>query len=474
MLKVAIVGGGPSAFYLASRLLSRSSALHVHVYDRLWAPHGLVRYGVAPDHPEVKNCTHKFDAVAADSRFRFFGNVNVGPPPPAPLPAHVLPLPLDDLRAHYSHLVFATGCPRPVLHPALPPSPWCVPALDIVHWYTRHPAAPPPPPLETTPHVTLIGAGNVALDVARILLSPPDALAAYDVPQPVLDRLARSAVRHVSILARRGPLHAAFTAKELRELLALPGASPTPLPPALLAVPEGVVPTRQQARLLQLLAQATPRPGAPRTWSLDFFTAPTCLEPPAALGSPARLLLEHTAVDPTTQRAVPAGPAPPLDTHLVVTALGFRPEFPSFGLPAGMGLGLRADAEGTTRAGPRRVYASGWAATGARGVLAATMQNAYAVADTMLTDIAAESASSSPADVPVDGMHPAPANAHPPPRSTHVDSTASAVPQYADWARIDAEEVRRGAARGKERERMAWAEAAAFLRGAGSDGAQTP
>ena len=103
-----------------------------------------------------------------------------------------------------------------------------------MHWYTAHPAAPPPPPLHAIEHVSLIGNGNVSLDIARILLTPVDHLAKFDVPEHVLNLLARSAVRHVSIIARRGPLEAACTAKELRELLSLPNVSMVPLDPALL------------------------------------------------------------------------------------------------------------------------------------------------------------------------------------------------------------------------------------------------
>src|SRR5688572_27648949 len=157
-LKLAVVGSGPSAFYVASRvlkLLPDTQNVRIHLYDKLFAPYGLVRYGVAPDHPEVKNCTHKFQQTASDSRFRFFGNVEVVSGTsqnhePATL-STARPLSLRSLFDHYTHVVFATGCGQPRLHSALPPrAPWCVPALDIVHWYTQHPAqaSAPGPPLD--------------------------------------------------------------------------------------------------------------------------------------------------------------------------------------------------------------------------------------------------------------------------------------------------------------------------------------
>ncbi|OJT07220.1 NADPH:adrenodoxin oxidoreductase, mitochondrial, partial [Trametes pubescens] len=374
-LKLAIVGGGPSAFYVASRLLSllpesssRASHLKIHMYDRLWAPYGLVRYGVAPDHPEVKNCTHKFAEAAADPRLRFFGNVNVGIPAPIP---HTLPLSLEALLPHYTHVLFSTGCTVPVLHSALPPSQFCVPALSLVHWYTQHPSRPAPPPLERISHVTLVGQGNVSLDVARMLLTPPSVLAKYDVPKPVLEVLERSNVQHVSILGRRGPFQAAFTTKELREMMNLPGASMVPLDPAYLTAPEGSLKlTRQQSRTLQLLQKGSNnKPGTTKkTWSLDFFRSPTGLTTPNNAGDKARLSLGHTILDPSN-RAVPTGETSTLETDLVITSLGHHAEpsapwyDPSLNHLRTLS-GRVVDAGGRI---VRNVYASGWAATGARG-----------------------------------------------------------------------------------------------------------
>ncbi|KAI0631733.1 FAD/NAD-P-binding domain-containing protein [Trametes polyzona] len=481
-LKLAIVGGGPSAFYVASRLLSllpesssRASHLKIHMYDRLWAPYGLVRYGVAPDHPEVKNCTHKFAEAAADPRLRFFGNVNIGTPAPI---SHTLPLSLSALFPYYTHVLFSTGCTVPVLHPALPPSEFCVPALSLVHWYTQHPSRPAPPPLERISHVTVIGQGNVSLDVARMLLTPPSVLARYDVPQPVLDVLSRSNVQHVSIVGRRGPFQAAFTTKELRKMMNLPDASMVPLDPALLAAPENL--TRQQSRTLQLLQKGSKnKPGTTKkTWSLDFFRSPTGLTTPtsASGSSRARLTLGHTMLD-ADSRAVPTGESSTLETDLVVTSLGHRSE-PSapFYDPALNHLrtvsGRVVNSDGRI---VRNVYASGWAAMGARGVLASTMMDAYAVADTILQDhfpnenvhttaiseSEAEAGAAAAADTveilpkEVDG------DAIPP--EVEAGWREGRVTDFEDWKAVDAEEVRRGEAMGKERERMVWEEAREFL-----------
>ncbi|KAI0321742.1 FAD/NAD-P-binding domain-containing protein [Amylostereum chailletii] len=481
-LKLAIVGGGPSAFYVASRLQSLfdknnilSSRLKVHVYDKLWAPHGLVRYGVAPDHPEVKNCTHKFDEAAADERFKFFGNVQVGTQTASIVP-HALSLPLSSLLPHYTHLLFSTGCTVPILHPALPPSEHVIPALSMVHWYTQHPSRPDPPPLDKTSHVTLIGQGNVSLDVARMLLTSPSVLEKYDVPEPVLNVLRRSAVKHVSIVGRRGPLQAAFTTKELREMMNLSDASMDPLDPDVLVPPADTKLTRQQSRTLQLLQKGSVnKPGTtPKTWSLDFFRSPTGLAPPASGHTSAQLSLAHTALD-ANARAAPTGATSQLSTDLVVTALGHRadpaqafydPQLSHLRTVAGRVI----NEHGQTL---RNVYASGWAAMGARGVLASTLLDAYAVADTILTDylekvgdevVATTSVSRSPTvghspeEILATEVEPESI-----PREIEEGLREGRVAGYEEWKAVDAEEVRRGAAMGKERERMGWEEASRFL-----------
>ncbi|KAG2018709.1 ferrodoxin-NADP(+) reductase [Coprinopsis cinerea AmutBmut pab1-1] len=461
-LKLAIVGGGPSAFYVAGRLLKLQSSpsVRVHLFDRLWSPHGLVRYGVAPDHPEVKNCTHKFDETAEDPRFRFFGNVNVGD---SVSPVHsALNLPLSSIYKNYSHVVFATGCTLPTLHSALPPSSHSIPALSMVHWYTQHPNAPKtPPPLDKLTHVSLIGNGNVSLDVARMLLTNVDVLKKYDVPQHVLDVLAESRVEHVSIFGRRGPLEAAFTMKELRELINLPEASMVPIDTSILQAPEGTPLSRQQSRVLQLLSKGSKnRFGeTKKTWSLDFFRSPTGLEiHPSQNGRPrATLSLAHTQVDPSTKRAVETGESSQVTTDLVISSLGFHGEptasFYDPGLRHLRTLSNRV--VNTTGQILKNVYASGWAATGAKGVLASTMMNAYDVAETILNDHLNEA----PPDATYETvLNPKPdLEAIPPEVKEGIEKKH--VVQYSDWKKVDEEEQRRGEVLGKERERMSWNEA---------------
>ncbi|OJT15441.1 NADPH:adrenodoxin oxidoreductase, mitochondrial, partial [Trametes pubescens] len=345
-----------------------------------------------------------------------------------------------------------------------------------------HPSRPAPPPLERISHVTLVGQGNVSLDVARMLLTPPSVLAKYDVPKPVLEVLERSNVQHVSILGRRGPFQAAFTTKELREMMNLPGASMVPLDPAYLTAPEGSLKlTRQQSRTLQLLQKGSNnKPGTTKkTWSLDFFRSPTGLTTPNNAGDKARLSLGHTILDPSN-RAVPTGETSTLETDLVITSLGHHAEpsapwyDPSLNHLRTLS-GRVVDAGGRI---VRNVYASGWAATGARGVLVSTMMDAYAVADTILRDhFPEEDVHTTPiseSDAGAGGGQDTPAAEAIEVLPKHVEADTfppeveawlreGRVTDFEDWKAVDAEEVRRGEAMGKERERMVWEEAREFL-----------
>jgi len=350
-----------------------------------------------------------------------------------------------------------------------------MPALSLVHWYTQHPNKPHPPPLDKVTHVSLIGNGNVSLDVARILLTSVDVLSKYDVPHNVLDVLATSSVKHVSIIGRRGPLEAAFTMKELREMINLPEASMTPLPRSLITPLPSSKLTRQQTRVLQLLQKGSKNaPGSTaKTWSLDFFRSPIGLVPPTPT-RPAQLCLSHTALDPETQRAVPTGETSTLSTDLVITSLGFHGEPTVNFYDPGLRHLRTVSGRIITSTGVtlRNVYASGWASTGAKGVLASTMMDAYDVVNTIIEDWkAAATGDSNEMKVLVDADHQVhdlpPLNLDPVldevPEEVREGRKQGLVSSYEDWRRIDQEEMTRGERVGKERERMGWDEARQFM-----------
>lgn len=376
-------------------------------------------------------------------------------------------MPIDSIFAKYTHLVLGTGCTVPILHPALPPSERCRPALDVVHWYTNHPSHPKAPPIGDSRHVSIIGQGNVSLDIARMLLSRPEDLRRYDIPEQVLDHLVKSTVKHVSIIGRRGPYEAAFTAKELRELLDLPGVAMHPLSPEILQPREGAKPTRQQSRIVSLLQRGSKEtPKAPgegfRSWSLEFFRSPTGVVPtPSSASSTLELSLAHTTLDPNN-KAVPTGATSILPTDLVITSLGHRSEPTTHWYDPGLGhvrnvSGRVVDERGNVL---RNVYASGWASTGAKGVLATTMMNAYDVAQTFLSD----AQNPVPEARSVMRKEVQEADLEELPEAVKRGLQSSRVITHDTWKLIDEEEMRRGAVLGgKERERMNWNEVDHYL-----------
>ena len=208
-VRVAIIGSGPAGSYAAGHLLRHSEReLHVDLYERLPTPWGLVRAGVAPDHPKIKSVTNLYERTAEHPRLRLFANVEFG--------RH---LTIADLRNHYHAIVYAVGTPTDrALEIPGEDLPGSYSATDFVGWYNGHPDFCDLEFDLSGERVVVVGAGNVALDVARMLVLTREELAVTDVADHALDVLADSGVREVVVVARRGPIQAAFTNPELREL----------------------------------------------------------------------------------------------------------------------------------------------------------------------------------------------------------------------------------------------------------------
>jgi ferredoxin/flavodoxin---NADP+ reductase len=217
MLNIAVVGSGPAGLYTAEALVKQGAAggvpLQVDVLDRLPTPYGLVRYGVAPDHQSIKSIAQYLRKVLESPDVRFVGGVHLG-----------TDVTRDDLLAAYDAVVYATGAMRDrrlgIPGEDLPGS---FAATDFVNWYCGHPDVDPSAFVVDAESVAVIGVGNVAVDVARILARESSSLHSTDIPHPVLEALHASKVREVHMIGRRGPAHAKFTTKELRELGELPG-----------------------------------------------------------------------------------------------------------------------------------------------------------------------------------------------------------------------------------------------------------
>jgi ferredoxin--NADP+ reductase len=216
-VRIAIIGAGPSAFYAAAALIKQEDVdVRVDLFDRLPAPYGLVRYGVAPDHQKIKSVANLYEKTALDPRVRFFGCVNFG--------THIT---LDSLRPCYDMVVFATGAqsdrnldvPGENLKGSLS-------ATEFVAWYNGHPDYRDLNPNLDVEGVAVVGVGNVAMDVARILAKSYDELKETDIADHALEVLKHSKVKHIYVLGRRGPAQAKFTNPEIKEFGHLAGADP--------------------------------------------------------------------------------------------------------------------------------------------------------------------------------------------------------------------------------------------------------
>jgi len=211
---VAIVGSGPSGFYTAGALLdAEDPPVRVDMFDRLATPWGLVRAGVAPDHPKIKSVSGQYEKIAAQPGFRFFGHVCLGED-----------ITVDELLERYDAVVYAVGS-QTERRLGIPGEdrPGSLASVDFVGWYNGHPDYAGLDPDLAASRAVVIGAGNVALDVARMLLLTEDELRGTDTADHAVDVLTASGVREVVLCGRRGPAQAAFTTTELRELDDLDG-----------------------------------------------------------------------------------------------------------------------------------------------------------------------------------------------------------------------------------------------------------
>ena len=208
-LRLAIVGAGPAGIYAADILLKheRSFDVSIDLFERLPAPYGLVRYGVAPDHPRIKGIINALKDILDTGQIRLFGNVNYG-----------TDITLDDLKRHYHAVIFSTGAMADA-NLSIPgiDLPGSFGAADFVSWYDGHPDVPRTWPLNAK-DIAVVGNGNVALDVARMLVKHPDDLLPTEIPDNVYEGLKASPVTDVHIFGRRGPMQVKFTPLELREL----------------------------------------------------------------------------------------------------------------------------------------------------------------------------------------------------------------------------------------------------------------
>ena len=388
---VAIVGSGPSGYFAAASLLKfadassgaeEASDVRVDMLEMLPTPWGLVRSGVAPDHPKIKSISAQFEKTALDPRFRFFGNIVVG--------EHVQ---ADELAERYDAVIYAVGAQsdRSLGIPGeeLPGS---VPAVDFVGWYNAHPHFEEMAPDLSTGRAVVVGNGNVALDVARILVTDPDVLGLTDIADHALQILHDRGVEEVLVVGRRGPLQAPFTTLELRELGHLEGLGDVDVvvDPADFAdisdddLEAAGKTVRNNIKVLRGYAEQSPK-GAKRRIVFRFRTSPVEIKGEGKVESIVLGRNQLVADDSGRVVARDTGEREEVPAQLVVRAVGYR-GVPTPGLPFDEKSATIPHTAGRVD-GSRNEYVVGWIKRGPTGVIGSNKSDSQETVDTLIGDL---------------------------------------------------------------------------------------
>jgi len=370
VLRVAVVGSGPAGFYAAGALLSADQPVEVDMIERLPTPWGLVRLGVAPDHPKLKTVSRAFERIAEQPGFRFLGNVELG-----------RDLTHDDLVRLYDAVIYAVGA-QTDRRLGIPgedlPGSWA--ATELVAWYNGHPDYQQLEFDLDVERAVVIGNGNVALDVARMLALTPEELAPTDATDASIEAIAASSLREIVVVGRRGPAQAAFTTPELQEMGDLAGADVIVDPADL----EGADPkdTNSERNLAVLRDFAAREPtGKPRRVVFSFFHSPVAILGDERVEGVDLVCNELDA----NERAVPTDEHETISCGLVFRSVGYHGvELP--GVPFDPASGTIPNERGRVSPG---VYCAGWIKRGPTGVIGTNKKDAAETVETLLEDAAA-------------------------------------------------------------------------------------
>ena len=448
--RVAIVGAGPSGLFAAAALVSDPD-VRVDIFDRLPTPFGLLRYGVAPDHASIKAVATTLARVFESERVRFLGLVEFG-----------RDITAAELVAAYDAVIYAVGAADD-RHLGIPGEdlPGSRSARQFVAWYSGHPDAEPQP-MAGVRDAVVIGVGNVAVDVARILLKEPSALSVTDMPDAVLAALREADIENVWLVGRRGPEHATFTTPELRELLETPGIGITLTGCDLDAIDGSVIERHARANVAAIAKAVAESPATADRWlHLLFWHRPAALD---GEGRVQAVRFEPTAPPPLPEEPVPFETrdlassdallrtraasghhvgALTVPADLVLRSIGYR-GVPLPGVPYDEGRipnleGRVLELDGSARPGE---YAVGWIKRGPVGLIGSNKKDAAETVAHLLEDLATQ------------------------PRRhlsdlDDLDATLAArgvrPSDLEDWRRIDEAEIARGGIRGSERTKIeAW------------------
>ena len=441
-LRVAIIGSGPAAFYTADSLMRRKElSVEIDMFERLPTPFGLVRGGVAPDHPKIKSVTKAYDRIASKPNFRFYGNVEFG--------KHVT---LEELKQHYHQIVFCTG--------AQTDKRLNIPGIDLagshaatefVAWYNGHPDYRHLTFDLTQERVAVIGVGNVAMDVARILCRTPEELATTDIADYALEALRHSRVKEVFVLGRRGPAQAAFTTPEIKEMGELADCDVL-VPPEEAELDElsrydlensddrGL---KRKVEIIQSYANNQPT-GKSRRLTFRFLVSPVELHGDQNGRVTCMKLVKNVLyrTEAGTLRPRATDQYEELAVGLVFRSIGYR-GVPLPGVPFNDSWGVIPNLRGrVTEMGSEQpltgLYTAGWIKRGPSGVIGTNKPDAVETVDCMVEDLAAGNV-----------LHP------PHPGIEQAEATIRArqprFVTYEDWKRLDQMEIERGKAQGRPR-----------------------
>ena len=438
-LRVAVVGSGPAGFFTVDALLKVSDlTCSVDLFNRLPTPYGLVREGVAPDHPSIKKVTAKYDRIASEPNVRFFGNVTFG-----------VDVDRNDLLRHYHQVVYAVGAQsdRRLWIPGedLPGS---HPATEFVAWYNGHPDFSDRSFDLSHEFAVVVGNGNVAVDVARILVTDPEELARTDIADHALEALRRSSVREVVMLGRRGPAQGKFTNVELKELGRLDGVDVL-IDPADLELDAASAAESERSRvanrnmsILRELAAREPT-AAERRLVLRFLTSP--VELLEADGQVGAVRLEHNRLVAGAGgylRSEGTGSFDSIDAGLVLRSVGYR-GVPLVDVPFDPDRALIPNVRGRVTDGPGgepvpREYVAGWIKRGPTGIIGTNKPDAAETVTSMLEEVSGDALREpeSPEPEVIPGL---------------LSERRVRFVTFDDWRRLDAAERAEGERQGRPR-----------------------
>jgi len=428
--KVAVVGAGPAGFYAAQIIAKNQPDSVIDIYERLPVPFGLVRFGVAPDHQDVKKCITTFTKTAELPNVNFIGNTALG-----------RDISLEDLRRCYDSVLLTYGAEEdrelgvPGEHLKNVTA-----ARNIVSMYNGLPGYQDQELNLDTETAVVVGMGNVAIDVARMLLTPIDTLRKFDTTECWLERRRHSRVKRVVLVGRRGPLNVSFTIKELREMTKLEGTRPIFHKQQYIPIKDMVATMeRPKKRLMELLVKTALGPVDPKTaagwaeaqneWELKLLRSPVEFLAGSDGKSVHQIKLavnvqKGDSVEQTDETEV-------IETGLVLRSIGYKSIQAEQGLPFDPKRGVVPNTDGRVESG---LYAAGWLGTGPRGVIIDTMNTAFKVGGKIVEDLSTIKDSKKPG---LSGM----------PELMHRTN-------WEDWLKIDKAETAAGELNGRPREKM--------------------